>query len=562
MGPSSTAARRSVLVREAPEARDDEAIPGARGGHVQKPPRFTRLHALLALLEHRVPQRLEVAGRRPGKLGLEPDRQPPLLAVHDRIDAPAAPWEGAADEDDDRVLQALRLVDREQVHDVPLVVHLRLLLPRGVAGLRRPSEERPEAAPARSRERARAVDEPIEVGDGLGATRAGGSEELGSAGEPHQLCGELVRLARRAALVQLAEGRERRADRRVRLRLRGEQVEPPAARPEEEQLVVAEPEERRVQGPVHGGPVARVVHDAQAEERVVHLTPAEVGLATVDAVRDAGLTEGLLVGLEAGGRPEEQGDVAPARRARRVGVGGALGAGRAVLHAPAVLLLAVHGQQERRKGLSLGPPRGVCRPRSRAEVVAQQHGDARAVRVGAERFDPLVPRLATLLAVLVEDVGEDVVDPLHDRRRGAEVLADDLEGAGPAGLAGDLALDLVVHADVRAAEAVDGLFGVADDEELAGLEDRRAPVGGRGFPFAEEEDDLGLQGVGVLELVDEQVAEARLQRRPRVEVAHQQVAQAPQQVGEVEAAEGELGLGRPARERVGDRDRQRVRNAA
>ena len=123
-------------------------------------------------------------------------------------------------------------------------------------------------------------------------------------------CGSLA--ARRSC--SCAQRRERRGDRRVRLRLRGEQVEPPAGGPEQEQLVVAEAEERRVQRAVHGGPVARIVDGAQAQQRVVDLAPREVGLAAVDAVRHAGLAERLLVGLEAGGGPEEQGDVAPARR--------------------------------------------------------------------------------------------------------------------------------------------------------------------------------------------------------------------------------------------------------
>ena len=85
--------------------------------------------------------------------------------------------------------------------------------------------------------------------------------------------------------------------------------------------------------------------------------------------------------------------------------------------------------------------------------------------------------------------------------------------------------------------------------------------------LAEEEGDLGLQGVGVLELVDQQVAEASLQGAPRGEVAVrqvalQQVAQTAQQVGEVEEAERQLRVARPARERVGDRDGEAVRNCA
>ena len=75
------------------------------------------------------------------------------------------------------------------------------------------------------------------------------------------------------------------------------------------------------------------------------------------------------------------------------------------------------------------------------------------------------------------------------------------------------ALRLVVDRDVGAAEAVDGLLGVADDEELAGLQAAAAPVFRR-LPFrvlGQEERELRLEGVGVLELVHEDVVEAPLE---------------------------------------------------
>ena len=60
----------------------------------------------------------------------------------------------------------------------------------------------------------------------------------------------------------------------------------------------------------------------------------------------------------------------------------------------------------------------------------------------------------------------------------------------------DEALHLLVDRDVGPAEAVDGLLGVADDEELAGLEADVAPVGG-GLGvrvLGEEEGDLAPGG--------------------------------------------------------------------
>ena len=301
-------------------------------------------------------------------------------------------------------------------------------------------------------------------------------------------------------------------------RLRGEQVEPPAGGPEQEQLVVAEAEERRVQRPVHGRPVAGIVDGAQAQQRVVDLAAREVRLAAVDAVRHAGLAERLLVGLETGRGPEQQRDVAPAGRAPRLAAR-RRGARRAVLHGPALLLVAVHREQQRGERLRLVLPRRLGRAGGAAVVVAEQHRDPRSVGRRAERLDPLVARLPALLRVEVEHVGEHVVDPLHHRRGGAEVLADDLRRPGRRRLTRDEPLHLVVHADVGAPEAVDGLLGVADHEQLAGLEHHVAPVVRPGLALAEEEDDLRLQRVGVLELVDEQVAEARLQRRPGGAVA-------------------------------------------
>jgi len=68
--------------------------------------------------------------------------------------------------------------------------------------------------------------------------------------EPHELGGHLVRLPLDPALVEGAQRAQGRDDRLVPGRLLGdEQVEAAAGRPEEEEVVVAEPEERRVQPP-------------------------------------------------------------------------------------------------------------------------------------------------------------------------------------------------------------------------------------------------------------------------------------------------------------------------
>ena len=127
--------------------------------------------------------------------------------------------------------------------------------------------------------------------------------------------------------------------------------------------------------------------------------------------------------------------------------------------------------------------------------------------------------------------------------------------AGAPGLRADQRLDLVVEGDVGAAEAVDGLLRVADHEELAGLELHLPPRRGARLALAEVEDDLRLQRVGVLELVDEEVAEAPLKGAAGVEIGREQVAQAAEEVGEVESSEGDLGRRPPS----GRRHRRRRR---
>ena len=78
---------------------------------------------------------------------------------------------------------------------------------------------------------------------------------------------------------------------------------------------------------------------------------------------------------------------------------------------------------------------------------------------------------------------------------------------------------LAVDLDVGAPEAVDRLLRVADDEQLAGDGRDAAPVVLRRIVGREQQQDLGLQRIGVLELVDEEVREARLERAADARVA-------------------------------------------
>ena len=98
-------------------------------------------------------------------------------------------------------------------------------------------------------------------------------------------------------------------------------------------------------------------------------------------------------------------------------------------------------------------------------------------------------------------------------------------------------LDLLVQDHVGAPEAIDGLLGVSHQKELPGNRPDPAPIRLPGVVRRQEHQNLGLERVGVLELVDEDVAELFLEipadRRP----VPDQVPGLDQQVHEVEPAQ-------------------------
>ena len=426
---------------------------------------------------------------------------------------------------------------------VALVVNLRLLLACRVAGLGGPRKERCEAATSGAGERPGPFDELLKVGDRLRTPVAGGRQGLDGVRAPQELDEQLVRIAPRARLVQPAEHGERLTDGPVPCTglLCGEDVEPATAGPMQEQLVVAEPEECRVQRAVHGRTVARVVDGAEAEQGVVDLAPLEVRLAAIHPVRHAGATQRFFERLESGRRAVQDRDVLPARCAWRLWCAGLL----ALVDGPPRGVGAVHGDEERSDRARLVAPGRLSRTAGASVGRPQEHGDARPLAAETEGLNPLVAWLSPLL--LHEHGPDHVVDPGDHRRSRAEVLLDGQHPASPGRLAIDQVLDLVVHGDVGATEAVDRLLGIAHHEELARSQDHVAPVRGQRLLLAEVEHDLCLQRVGVLELVDQEVAEPALQEAPRLEVLVQEVPQAPEEVAEVEEAELALLLVGPAR---------------
>ena len=130
---------------------------------------------------------------------------------------------------------------------------------------------------------------------------------------------------------------------------------------------------------------------------------------------------------------------------------------------------------------------------------------------------------------------EAVVHVAHDRRAGAEIGSD--REYAVCRLGAERLAGADVGCDVGTAEAIDRLLGIADEEEGARSEREGRPVGGgalRRRLSAEAPENLGLQGVGVLELVHEDAGEARGEGPAHVIVIAQQIAGGENQIVEIE----------------------------
>ena len=154
-----------------------------------------------------------------------------------------------------------------------------------------------------------------------------------------------------------------------------------------------------------------------------------------------------------------------------------------------------------------------------------------AGRVVAVPVQRLVRRLGPRLGG--DQPGEHVVDPVQQRSGAAEVRGELHRPADPV-------LGVQVGGDVGAAEPVDALLGVPDDEQPPRRDLHVAPVGsGGGRPAGDPHRDLDLDRVGVLELVQQQPLVALLQVRAHlgavVRGGHQLAGQ-HQQVVELQPA--------------------------
>ena len=96
-------------------------------------------------------------------------------------------------------------------------------------------------------------------------------------------------------------------------------------------------------------------------------------------------------------------------------------------------------------------------------------------------------------------------------------------------------LHLLVDSDVRTAEAVDRLLGITNQEQLSWDGTDIAPIGLARIVGGEQQKDLGLERVGILELVDEEVGKALLQLGANAAVVSNEVARLDQEIEEIEA---------------------------
>ena len=173
-------------------------------------------------------------------------------------------------------------------------------------------------------------------------------------------------------------------------------------------------------------------------------------------------------------------------------VGGPRGAQLALVSVPHVDGTAQEGGHIRGHGIRLdlsallvdGLPALGCLIGDR-----QQHQVRRLGRLRASPGHRLHRRLE-LLPRVREDVLEEGVERPHQRVVGAEGLAQGMDGAR----GGDPCVEACEVADIAAAEAVDRLLHVADEEPLGSFQ---------------EVEELDLGRVGVLKLVHHQVPQAR-----------------------------------------------------
>ena len=152
--------------------------------------------------------------------------------------------------------------------------------------------------------------------------------------------------------------------------------------------------------------------------------------------------------------------------------------------------------------------------------------------IAAARFQRNVARLQRLAATVHDRMERRVHGPLNVGYAAEALTKLDLSGPTP--------LQLFAHMEiclyVGAAETVDRLLRVSHHEQLAWDGRRSTPVGLPWIVGREQQQQLGLQWVRVLEFVDENPAEPRLEVPPHRGIITKQISCTNQQIKEVECA--------------------------
>src|SRR5204863_9862699 len=76
--------------------------------------------------------------------------------------------------------------------------------------------------------------------------------------------------------------------------------------------------------------------------------------------------------------------------------------------------------------------------------------------------------------------------------------------------------DILIRLDVGSPESVYGLLGIADDKQLPRHRLHMVPVTVGRICGREPQENFGLERIGVLEFIDEQMREARLKSPPHL----------------------------------------------
>ena len=97
-------------------------------------------------------------------------------------------------------------------------------------------------------------------------------------------------------------------------------------------------------------------------------------------------------------------------------------------------------------------------------------------------------------------------------------------------------IDAPIDSHVSATETINRLFGVADQEQFPRNRSSFAPVRLSRITGGQQQQNLGLQRIGVLELIDEDSFEALLKARPHLRIIPDEISCLEQKVEKVESA--------------------------